>query len=118
MLAVWAQHSRRAACILCQALQAVRALCSIFQGFTHWSKATCTFCQALAASRALRMAAAAVGAACLLGLAAALGGSAPLTARAPLALTAGAVLAAACFVWFGRVAQSYIYVGWDHPSNH
>lgn len=75
--------------------------------------------QALEAFRALRMAAAAAGAACLLGLAAALGGGAALTARAPVvALTAGAVLAAVCFVWFGRLAQTYIYVGWDHPSNH
>lgn len=64
------------------------------------------------------MAVAAAGAACLLGLAAALGGGAAQTARAPVALTAGAMLAAACFVWFGRMAQTYIYVGWDHPSNH
>ena len=82
------------------------------------TKATCICCQALAVIRALRMAAAAAGAACLLGLAAALGGGAALAARAPVALTAGAALAAVCFAWFGRWVQSYIYVGWDHPSNH
>ena len=74
--------------------------------------------QALEAFRALRVVAAAAGAACLLGLAAALGGGAALAARAPVALIAGAALAAACFVWFGRLAQTYIYMGWDHASNH
>lgn len=68
--------------------------------------------------RALRVATVAAGITCLLGLAAALGGGAAVTARAPAALGAGALLAGALYAWFGRWVQSFIYVGWDHSTNH
>lgn len=76
------------------------------------------YCQALRAFRVLRVAAAAGTVACLLGLAAALGGGAGPAAAAPAALGAGAALSGLLYVWFGRWVQKFIYVGWDHSTNH